>query len=145
TTLVPITEALFANAGLTWSDVRQVPQPNNMRGADEFASGKLDAFLFALGAGKVKEVDAQVGGVRAIGISDAPDAIARMKKTLPQGYPVIQEPSPTNTGVLERAPFMAYDMLIVASVKTSDEIVYKFVKTMHDNKDELVAGFAALR
>ena len=145
TTLVPITAALFANAGITWNDVKQVPEPNNMRGADDFAAGKLDAFLFALGSGKVQEIDAQVGGVRAIGISEAPDALARMKKALPQGYPVIEHPSPVNTGVADRGAFMAYDMLIVASAKTSDEVVYKFVKTMHDSKPDLVAGFAALR
>ena len=145
TTLVPIGEAILANAGMGWDDIRGVPVPNINRGADDFVAGKLDTFMYAFGAGKVREVDAQVGGVRAIGIDDNPQAIARMKKAVPQGYPLKQSPSPANTGVLEPGPFMAYDMLIVASSKTSDDIVYKFVKTMHDNKDELVAGFAALR
>ena len=47
TTLVPLTEALFAIGGFTMADIRSVPEPNNMRGAEDFAAGKLDAFLFA--------------------------------------------------------------------------------------------------
>ena len=145
TTLVPIGEAMLANAGMGWDDIKSFPIPNINRGADDFVAGKLDTFMYAFGAGKVREVEAQVGGLRALGIDDSPQAVARMKKVVPQGYPVIQNPSPANTGVLEPGPFMAYDMLIVASAKTSDEIVYKLAKTLHDSKDELVAGFAPLR
>jgi len=145
TTLVPICEAIFANAGMGWNDIQGVPEPNINRAADDFAAGKLDAFMYAFGAGKVREIDAQVGGIRAIGISDEPEAVARMKKSLPQGYPLKQVPSPANIGVLEPGTYMAYDMLIVASAKTSDDVVYKFAKTLHENKSELVAGFGALR
>jgi hypothetical protein len=45
-----------------------VPVPNVVKGADDFAAGKTDFFLFALGAGKVRETDAKVGGIRVIGI-----------------------------------------------------------------------------
>ena len=42
-----------------------------MRGADEFLAGSADMFMFAFGAPKVREVDATVGGIRALEISEA--------------------------------------------------------------------------
>lgn len=145
TTLIPLTTAMLANGGVTWNDVRTVPVPNNAKAADEFAAGRLDAFMFAFGAGKVKEADASVGGLRALPLVETPEAVAAMRKVVPQSYPLKVEPAPHLTGVATPGPYMAYDMLLVASAKTADEIVYKLAKAMHDNPDILAASFASLR
>ena len=52
-----------------------------MRGADDFTSGAADMFFFAFGAPKVREVDATVGGIRALEIPDS--GMAAAKKILP--------------------------------------------------------------
>lgn len=145
TTLVPLTTAMLANGGVTWNDVKMVPVPNNGKAADDFAAGRLDGFMFAFGAGKVKEADATVGGVRAVPLVNTPQAIAAMQQVVPQSYPLEIKPAPHLTGVLDPGMFMAYDMLLASSTKTPEETVYKIVKVMHDNPDALAASFAALR
>lgn len=137
-------DGYLANGGLSYADVEQVPVPNVVKGADDFAAGKTDAFFFALGAGKVRETDAQVGGIRVIGISDAPDAVARMQKFVPPGVPGRYEPSKVNVGVVEPTHVMQYDYLMLTNTKVPDEIVYKVVKAMHDNKKMLATSFPAL-
>ena len=79
---------MLANANLSYGDVQKVPVPNVVGGADELAQGKADVFLFALGSGKVSEVDAQVGGLRVLPIDPSPDALARLRKFIPVAYPV---------------------------------------------------------
>ena len=137
--------ALFANGGYSAADVKILPVPNVNRGADDFAAGKFDAFYFSMGAGKVREVEAAVGGVRAIGIDTSPAAIERMRKVIPLAYPLRVEPGPAKPGVVEPTTFMAFDYMIVAAAKTPDEVIYKFVKAMHGSKDDMVASFAPLR
>ncbi len=68
-TIDPMVKAILATGGLTEKDVVPVLIPNVIRGADDFASGAADMFFFAFGAPKVREVDATVGGIRALEIS----------------------------------------------------------------------------
>ena len=75
-----LTKGTLANGNLTYADMQKVPVPNVVGGADEFAQGKADIFMFALGSGKVSEVDAQVGGVRVLPIDPSPEAMARLRK-----------------------------------------------------------------
>jgi hypothetical protein len=137
-------EGQLANAGLSYGDVEQVPVPNVVKGADDFAAGRLDVFFFASAAGKVKETDAKVGGIRAIALDPSPDAMARTKKHVPVAYARQFKPSPVFTGVLEPTYLMAYDYLMLTNSKVSDDIVYKVVKAMHGNKKALAASFPAL-
>jgi len=134
----------LANGGLSYADVEQVPVPNVVKGADDFAAGKTDAFFFALGAGKVRETDAKVGGIRVIGLSDAPDAVARLQEHVPVATAGLYQPSKVNVGVLEPTHVQQYDYLMLTNTKVSDEIVYKVVQAMHDNKAMLAASFPAL-
>lgn len=137
-------EGQLANAGLSYDDVEQVPVPNVVKGADDFAAGRLDVFFFASAAGKVKETDAKVGGIRAIALDPSPQAMARTKKHVPVAYARQFKPSPVFTGVLEPTWLMAYDYLMLTNAKVSDDIVYKVVKAMHGNKKALAASFPAL-
>lgn len=137
-------EGTLATAGMSYADVEQVPVPNVVKGADDFAAGKTDAFFFALGAGKVRETDAKVGGVRVLPIETSPEAIARMKKHVPPGEAKLYKPSPVNVGILEPTHVMAYDYLMLTNASVPDDLVHKVAKAMHDNKKTLAAAFPAL-
>ena len=137
-------DGVFANAGMTYADVEQVPVPNVVKGADDFAAGRLDVFFFAVGAGKVKETDAKVGGIRAIPLDPSPEAVARMKKYVPPAEAKLFNPSPVNVGVLEPTHIMAYDYMMLTNAKVPDDVVYRVLKAMRDNKKDLAASFPAL-
>lgn len=137
-------EGFYANAGLTPKDYDIRPVQNVIRGADDFGNGNLDAFYFALGASKVKEVDAQVGGIRAIGISDAPDAVARMRAVAPPTYVIRVTPSPQNTGIPEPMNLMAQDFVLLTTPRMTDEMAYRIAKALHESRDAMVASYAPL-
>jgi hypothetical protein len=137
-------EAMYANAGLAPADFQIRPVQNVVRGADEFAGGGLDAFYFALGASKVKETDAAVGGLRAIGISDAPEAMARMRKITPPAYAIRVEPSAQNVGVVEPGAFFAQDFVLLATPRLADDAVYRIAKALYESKAALAASYPPL-
>jgi TRAP transporter TAXI family solute receptor len=139
-----LTRGTLANAGLTYDDIKKVPVPNVVGGADEFAKGNADVFMFALGSGKVAEVDAQVGGVRVLPIDSSKEAMARMRKLIPVAYATKVEPGKGRAGVDAPTMVYAYDYLVLANSKVSDEAAYKLTKILHDNKAALAAGFGAL-
>jgi TRAP transporter TAXI family solute receptor len=130
--------AILASANLTERDVRPVLVPNVVRGAEEFASGNADNFFFALGGAKVNEVDATVGGVRVLNIPDTPQVLDAMRKIFPYVYLTSVSPRPGLTGVLEPVNVFTYDNVLVVSADTKDDVVYKIVKTLAENKAELV-------
>jgi hypothetical protein len=139
-----IVQGTLANAGLTYNDIQKVPVPNVAGGADEFAQGKADVFNFALGAGKVAETDAKVGGIRALNIDPSPAAMARLRKWVPVAYASEVKPGPGRAGIGQPTMLFAYDYLVLASTKVSADAVYKLTKILHEKKDALVAGFRPL-
>jgi TRAP transporter TAXI family solute receptor len=140
-----LVQGTLANGGLTYADVQKVPVPNVVGGANEFAEGKADTFMFALGAGAVAETDAKVGGVRVLPIDPSKEAMERMRKFIPVAYATKLEPRKGLVGILEPITIYAYDYLLLANSKVPDDVVYKLAKALHGNKDALAASFAALR
>ena len=139
-----LTKGTLANGGLSYDDVTHVPVPNVVGGADEFAQGKADVFMFALGSGKVAEVDAQVGGVRVLEIDHSKEAMDRLRKFIPVAYATQVKPGKGRAGVDKPTWVYAYDYLVLANDKVADDVVYKLAKLMHDHKKELAANFGAL-
>ena len=143
-TIHRIWEAYLANANLTYNDVQQVLARNVIGGADDFAGGKTDAFMFALGAAKVKEVHSSVGGVRALPIDPSPAAVGRMQKFMPGAYAFQMKPSPRFEEIPAPTYVIAYDFVLFTNAKTSTDTIYKITKNLHENKAALVATFAGL-
>jgi TRAP transporter TAXI family solute receptor len=139
-----LTKGTLANAGLDYKNITEVPVPNVVGGADEFAQGKADVFMFALGAGKVAEVDSQVGGVRVLEIDHSKEAMDRLRKYIPVAYATQVKPGKGRAGVDKPAWVYAYDYLVLVNDKVPDDVVYKLAKLMHDHKKELAANFGAL-
>jgi len=142
-TIDPMIRAILATGGLTEKDVTPVLIPNVIRGADDFTSGAADMFFFAFGAPKVREVDATVGGIRALEIPES--GMTAAKKILPEGYLTPAASNPFFIGVEKPMNVYTWDNMIFTNAKVSDDAVYKFIDTLENNKADLVAIQPALR
>ena len=142
-TIDTMVKAILATGGLAEKDIKPVLVPNVVRGADDFASGAADAFIFAFGAPKVREVNATVGGIRVLEIPKSGMAAAR--KIQPEGYLSHIKPSPFYIGVDHPVDVYTWDNLIITNAKVKDEIVIKLIETLEANKSDLVAVQPALR
>lgn len=139
--LLPILDAAYATAGLTRKDMTPVMTAGVVTSANDFMAGKTDGFAFALGSAKVQEANASVGGIRTLPIPNTPEALEAVRKHLPLAYLRREEPGPRNPGVLEPMHIIAYDALVFASAKASDEAVYKLTKAVFESKAELAQAF----
>jgi len=140
-TINRVINGILANGGLAGSDISPDMVPNVVRGADDFAESKADAGFFAVGAGKVAEVDKTTGGIRFLSMSDDPKAVAAMRRFVPYAYINEVKPAPSFAGVVGPTKLMAYDYLLIAGAHVKDDTVYRIVKTLHANKEALVASF----
>ena len=142
-TLDILSRAILITGGLTDRDIFPVLVPNVIRGADDFVSGAADTFYFAFGAPKVREVDATVGGIRALEISKSGMPAAR--KIYPDGYLAPAAPGPFYVGVEKPMGVYTWDNLLFTNAKVSDDVVYKVIETMAKNKPDLITVQPALR
>jgi uncharacterized protein len=142
-TILPQLDAIYATAGLTRADMQSVQVPSVVAGADAFISGQSTGFIFAHGAGKVREADAAVGGLRALTIPDTEEAKTAIRQHWKSGYVVKMEPSPATPGVIEAGTFIAYPQLVFTNASADEEAVYKMAKILHESKDVMKAAFPA--
>ncbi|MYZ48962.1 TAXI family TRAP transporter solute-binding subunit [Propylenella binzhouense] len=140
-TILPQLDAMYATAGLTRADMRPVQVPSVVAGADAFMAGESAGFIFAHSAGKVREADAAVGGLRALPIENTPENLAAVRKFWPVAFFTRMKPGKNNPGVQEEAWFLAYPQIVFTSTHASEEDVYKMTKVLYENKDALVQTF----
>ncbi len=142
-TIDRLARSILATGGLTEKDVSPVLVPNVVRGADSFAAGDCDMFFFAFGAPKVREVDATVGGIRALEIPES--GLPAAKKIFRYGYLLKAQPSPFFIGVDHPMDVYAWDNLLITNDKVADDVVYKIIDTLVNNTADLVTVQPALR
>lgn len=141
--ILPQLEAMYATAGLTRSDIRAVRVPSVVAGADAFIAGDSVGFMFAHGAGKVREADAAVGGLRALPISDTEENLRRLRDHWPTAFLTEIEPSPALPGIEQTGTFMAYPQVVFTHADAPDDVVYWMAKVLYERKDILVQTFSA--
>lgn len=142
-----LSRALLAAGGLTEDDIEGVPTSNLIRGADDLKAGRLDATMFAIGAPKMAELDAALGGIHFISLTDSPEARARMASVRPEYGIAPQAAAPHLHGVEDGAFLMQYAMTLVAHKDTDAATVARIAETLHNQKAALVAthpSFGAL-
>ena len=141
-TLKNILDAILASENITEADFTPVMVPTVVRGMDDVASGRADTGFFAVGGGKVAEVDASVGGLRMLPLSTAPEAEARIQEKIPAAYVTEVQPAADLAGVNEPTPALAYDYVLLAGTHVPNEQIAEIVRVLHDNPDELAKAFA---
>jgi TRAP transporter TAXI family solute receptor len=142
--LDPLSRAILAAGGLTEKDIKPVLVPNVVRSADDFVAGAADMFMFAFGAPKVREVDANVGGTRFLEIPDKP-GIEAARKIVPLGYLSDIAPGPVFIGVEKPMKTYTIDNILFTNAKVPDAVVYKVIETMEANKPDMIAIAPNLR
>lgn len=140
-TILPQLSAFYATAGMTRDDVEKVSVASVVAGADAFMAGDTVGFIFAHGAGKVREADAAVGGLRALGVEDSSDAaLAADKAHWPTAY-FLPLKAGSQPGVIKDDIYIAFPQVIFTHANASDDAVYAMVKAMFEGKESMVATF----
>jgi len=140
TSVITHMTALLAAGGVTYNDVQKVPTVNVIRASEDFKSGKIDLFFFAVGAPKVQEIASSVGGLRVLPMEVLPDSEARMKRIRPEYYFSTVNPAPHIAGIDKPTKVQTIDFIIGVGTHVKDDVVRDFIKAVHDNKKALVEG-----
>jgi TRAP transporter TAXI family solute receptor len=142
--LDPLSRAILAAGGLSESDIKPVLVPNVMRSADDFVAGASDMYMFAFGAPKVREVDVTVGGTRFLEFNDTP-GLPAARAISPFGYLSDIAPGPIFIGVEKPMKTYTVDNILFTHAKMPDDVVYKLIDTMENNKPDMIAIAPNLR
>lgn len=140
-------DAVLATEGLTMKDVTGVPTQSLFSGTDLLGEGKVDAATIAMGVAQIRQAQANLssrGGVRFLNMKSTPEAMAAIRKILP-ARPILIQPAPHTVGVEVPTSIMAYNIFFSTHDKMPEDAVYNIVKTLHGNKDTLVAGHPVFR
>src|SRR3954470_3816742 len=140
TSVITHLNALLAAGGVTLADVKRVPTVNVIRASEDFKSGKIDVFFFAVGAPKVQEISAAVGGLRVLSMEILPDSEQRMKAIRPEYYFSTVNPAPHIAGIDKPTKVQTIDFIIGVGSHVQDEVVRDFIKAVQENKKSLVEG-----
>jgi TRAP transporter TAXI family solute receptor len=140
TSVITHLNALLAAGGVTMNDVKKVPTVNVIRASEDFKSGKIDVFFFAVGAPKVQEISAAVGGLRVLSMEILPDSEQRMKNIRPEYYFSTVNPAPHIAGIDKPTKVQTIDFIIGVGTHVKDDVVRDFIKAVQENKKSLVEG-----
>jgi TRAP transporter TAXI family solute receptor len=135
-TVLNVLNAFLGNAGMKTSDLDCVNVPNTTAGASLFEKGTIEGTPSSLGGGRLRKVSSKVGGIRILKMDNSPAGVAALKKAYPGSYMI--KINPKTPGVEGETWSMAFDMVLMTSAKTSDDVVYKSVKALHAGKAGLL-------
>jgi hypothetical protein len=137
--------AILANVGLTWSDVRQVPVTNIVQAVQALADGRVDAMLCAAPAiAKFREVHAQTP-LRFISIETDAEAMERARKF----YRYTGKASVLRQGTYgwlpNEAAFLAYPWYLYANANLDNEVAQRILQIVWDHQKDLAATHPIFR
>lgn len=139
-TILPQLDAMYATAGMTRDDVEPVNVPSVVAGADAFMAGDSVGFIFAHGAGKVREADAAVGGIYAIPIEPTEENLKLARQFWPVAF-FTEIKGGTTPGVPETASYFAYPQVVFTNANVPDDVVYEMAKALYNGKETMAGSF----
>ncbi len=129
-------EALLANGGVGWSEVKPVPVSSVAEGVKVVMEGRADASApCTIGMSITEELHAKKGA-RILPVDPSPEAVKRTKEKFP-GYLIKVTPGPGKTGVEKEQYLWAYDIYLVGREDLPEEAAYQAVKALWENYKEL--------
>jgi TRAP transporter TAXI family solute receptor len=135
-----VVNAILASVGLSAKDMKPYPVANAFQGFAALGTGKVDVACIGIGLPAIRKVNLELkdhGGLRFLSIGTSPEGIAAMKKVLPS-RPILVKPSPSSVGVAGPTWFMANNIFLATNDKVSDDLAYRLVKAIRQNKEMLV-------
>ncbi|MGY6703182.1 TAXI family TRAP transporter solute-binding subunit [Roseinatronobacter sp.] len=139
-TILPQLDAIYATEGMSRADMVAVNVPSVVAGADAFIAGEAAGFIFAHGAGKVREADAAVGGLRALTVEPTDENLTVAREHWPVAFFHFLEAG-AMPGVTEDGWYFAYPQLVFTHANAPDDVVYEMVKAIAEGTDTLRATF----
>jgi TRAP transporter TAXI family solute receptor len=128
----------MAAAGLTEADFDGVKVPHVVRGAEDLAQGKIEATSFAVGAGKVAEINAKVsGGIRYLNFPTDAASVARMRKFMPLAGTKLLQPAPNLVGIVGPTNVQTEDYYLVTGTHVSNDVAYTVAKILVEHQGDL--------
>jgi TRAP transporter TAXI family solute receptor len=129
----------LAADGMKPTDFDGVPVAHVVRAADDFMQGKTEATTFALGAGKVAEVDTKVGGIRWLNTNGTPDGLKRLREVMPTAYVALLNPAPGLVGIHAPTSLLFEDYVVVTGSHLSEEAAYKIASVLYESQSKLAS------
>ncbi|MFD1910945.1 TAXI family TRAP transporter solute-binding subunit [Halodurantibacterium flavum] len=143
-TILPQLDAIYSTVGMTRADMVPVNVPSVVAGADAFIAGDAVGFIFAHGAGKVREADAAVGGLRALTVEPTDEALEVARQHWPVAF-FAELAAGSNPGVNEDGWFFAYPQVVFTHAGADEDTVYAMTKALYEGKDALAATMPGFR
>ena len=143
-----VQDAILVTSGLSTGDMKIFPVADMFKGMLALGSGKVDAALACFSCATAQEVNLSLaahGGMRFLPIPDTPQALAAMHKIFPSAYTQVFNPSPGLTGILTPTRLLVHSAFLVVNKNVADDVVYKTLKALHENKTMLVASSATMK
>ncbi|UWR35194.1 TAXI family TRAP transporter solute-binding subunit (plasmid) [Sulfitobacter sp. W027] len=137
-------DAVLEAAGMSSADLDGVPVPNFVEGANLLAQGTVAGVMLAPGSGVVRQTMAQLP-VRFITVIDGEDAAKSVAKSLPGSYVGRVEPSDRLPEITEPVDLIGYQYALLTHAGAEDDLVYKVVKALYENKDALAETHGSFR
>jgi TRAP-type uncharacterized transport system substrate-binding protein len=139
----------LANGGMTYDDFQQVPVASFVAGINALGDGLVDIALVSLnnGAGKQAAVKLQNrGGLCYISLDNSEAGQAAFKDFLPEGVIASFKQNEKLNGLGDYgANIMRIPWMMLTNADVSDELVYKMVKAIAENKQALTDSFGLFR
>jgi len=125
-------------AGLDVSkDVVSISTASPVTGAQQLIDGMIDASFGGITMPVFREADA-AKGVRCLGHNPTPEIEARIRAVFPGAAFVRVEPEPGLVGLPEPTWLIAQHNALFSATSIPDDVVYKFVKVIWENRQDLV-------
>jgi TRAP transporter TAXI family solute receptor len=140
--VVPSIKAFLASGGLTFDDMKPFPVTNYVKGVEALGDGKVDVAAVGPDTTVAKELHVKLarrGGLRMLPLETTPEAWAAIHKIFPSMKAVQLKPTPTMASIRSEIPVSTSSVFLATHDKMPEETVYKVVRTLYENKDQLLA------